>query len=328
MNTPEFDMYANSDLPWYCPSCSSHNRSAVVYDLPFADVDDRSLFTNTHSSQNSSGMISSSFSEVHSEYTSPITPSSDQDSSLSSIGSPTVASSPKPIHYSRGHLRKSKSLRFLCINFQSARKKCKDIATLVETVCPDVVLGTETWLSSDISSSEIFDGSLGYDIHRNDRTDNLHGGVLIAAKKDLELHDVKCSKDVELISGTIGVSKQKKMVISAIYRPPSKTDKEYLRKSYSEISNHRATSKKSVFILGGVFNVPDISLKDNTITGSKHYPRRVSQTYLDVASDLGLEQMVDFPTRGDNTLDLIFTSHSSYQERCKPLPPILAESDH
>ena len=65
-----------------------------------------------------------------------------------------------------------------------------------------------------------------------------------------------------------------------------------------------------------------------SITGSKHYPRRVSKTYLDVASDLGLEQMVDFPTRGDNTLDLIFTSHPSYQERCKPLPPISAKSDH
>ena len=38
--------------------------------------------------------------------------------------------------------------------------------------------------------------------------------------------------------------------------------------------------------------------------------------------------MVDFPTRGDNTLDLIFTSHPSYQERCKPLPPISAKSDH
>ena len=60
----------------------------------------------------------------------------------------------------------------------------------------------------------------------------------------------------------------------------------------------------------------------------KRYPRRIRQTYLDVASDLGLEQMVDFPTRGDNTLDLTFTSHPSYQERWKPLPHISAKSDH
>ena len=57
-------------------------------------------------------------------------------------------------------------------------------------------------------------------------------------------------------------------------------------------------------------------------------PPRVSQTFLDIASELGLEQMVQFPTRGENTLDLIFTSHPSYQERCKSLPPISERSDH
>ena len=58
-------------------------------------------------------------------------------------------------------------------------------------------------------SSEVFDGSLGYDIHRNDRPDNPHGGVLIAAKKDFELYGAKWNKVVELISETITVSKQK-----------------------------------------------------------------------------------------------------------------------
>ena len=74
--------------------------------------------------------------------------------------------------------------------------------------------------------------------------------------------------------------------------------------------------------------MPDVSWKDNSITSSKHCPKRVSQTFLDIASDLGLEQMVQFPTHGQNTLDLIFTSHPSYQERCKSLPPISESSDH
>ena len=54
----------------------------------------------------------------------------------------------------------------------------------------------------------------------------------------------------------------------------------------------------------------------------------MNQTYLDLAAEHSLEQMVDFPTRGDNTLDLVFTSHPSYVERCKPLPPIADKSDH
>ena len=40
-----------------------------------------------------------------------------------------------------------------------------------------------------------------------------------------------------------------------------------------------------------------------------------------------LEQLVDFPTRKNKTLDLIFSSHPSYMVRCKPLPSI-GNSDH
>ena len=39
------------------------------------------------------------------------------------------------------------------------------------------------------------------------------------------------------------------------------------------------------------------------------------------------EQMVDFPTREDKTLDLILTSHPSYKQICKPMPSI-GNSDH
>ena len=38
--------------------------------------------------------------------------------------------------------------------------------------------------------------------------------------------------------------------------------------------------------------------------------------------------MVDFPTRQDNTLDLVLTSHPGFKIRCKPLPPIGPKSDH
>ena len=57
------------------------------------------------------------------------------------------------------------------------------------------------------------------------------------------------------------------------------------------------------------------------------YPSRVSQAFLDIVSDNSLEQMVDFPTRKDKTLDLLFTSHPSHVEKCKPLPSI-GNSDH
>ena len=124
------------------------------------------------------------------------------------------------------------------------------------------------------------------------------------------------------------VPNRKKMVISSYYRPPTHSDESYLKRAYDQISKLRRASRKSVFVLGQNLNVPDVSWKDNSIITSKHYPPRVSQTFLDIASDLGLEQMVQFPTRGENTLDLIFTPYPSCQERCKSLPLISERSDH
>ncbi|KAH3716784.1 hypothetical protein DPMN_059513 [Dreissena polymorpha] len=44
--------------------------------------------------------------------------------------------------------------------------------------------------------------------------------------------------------------------------------------------------------------------------------------------DLSLEQVVNFPTRQQNTLDLVFMPHPNFKIRCKPLPPIGSKSDH
>ncbi|CAG2252708.1 unnamed protein product [Mytilus edulis] len=46
-----------------------------------------------------------------------------------------------------------------------------------------------------------------------------------------------------------------------------------------------------------------------------------------MTADLSVQQLVNKPTRGENTLDLMFTSHPGHLERCKTLPPI-GNSDH
>jgi hypothetical protein len=43
--------------------------------------------------------------------------------------------------------------------------------------------------------------------------------------------------------------------------------------------------------------------------------------------DLSLEQLVSFPTRAEKTLDLVFTTHPSLVDKCKPLPSV-GKSDH
>jgi hypothetical protein len=67
-----------------------------------------------------------------------------------------------------------------------------------------------------------------------------------------------------------------------------------------------------------------IVCSDQFISGRLKSPASTNMSFLclDIASDNGLEQIVDFPTRNENTLDLIFTSHPSYKQRCKPIPAI------
>ena len=43
--------------------------------------------------------------------------------------------------------------------------------------------------------------------------------------------------------------------------------------------------------------------------------------------DLSLEQLVSFPTKGEKTQDLVFMTHPSLVDKCKPLPSI-GKSDH
>ena len=76
--------------------------------------------------------------------------------------------------------------------------------------------------------------------------------------------------------------------------------------------------------LGGDFNLPDIDWTNHQITGHQ-YPIRINNRFMEVVQDLGLEQVVDFPTRKEAFLDLFLTNRPTLVNRCEPLPGI---SDH
>ena len=92
---------------------------------------------------------------------------------------------------------------------------------LVESTKPDVIIGTESWLSEDIKSTYFFNPTLGFKVYRRDRPNDTHGGVLLTVKSDIEVLDIQLHSTLELLSGNIKVG-QKKMVLTAFYRPPKK----------------------------------------------------------------------------------------------------------
>ena len=64
---------------------------------------------------------------------------------------------------------------------------------------PDIILGTETWLSPDIRDAEILPS--GYTILRRDReSSDHHGGVLQAIRSDLVVtRKARCKTDCEIL---------------------------------------------------------------------------------------------------------------------------------
>ena len=71
--------------------------------------------------------------------------------------------------------------------------------------------------------------------------------------------------------------------------------------------------------IAGDINLPDVQWKTNTL--SKHqYTKQINEHFLDILFMLVLSQMVPFPTRLGNTLDVFLTKRSSLVNGCEPIP--------
>ena len=66
---------------------------------------------------------------------------------------------------------------------------------------PDVIIGTESWLTSNHNNSEYFPTDV-HQVEERDRPDDLHGGIFIAAKLDLALvRETELEADCEMEEG-------------------------------------------------------------------------------------------------------------------------------
>ena len=115
------------------------------------------------------------------------------------------------------------------------------------------------------------------------------------------------------------------MIASSFYRPPA-SGESYLNNFCEDITTLKQQYKRAVFHIGGDFNLPDIDWTTNTVNGH-NYPKYISDALVQVIEDLGLEQMITCKTRGDNILDLLFSSNPSLIEKIRSLPPI-GKADH
>ena len=118
-------------------------------------------------------------------------------------------------------------LTSLAVNCQSLLAKRESFMNLIDTYNPDIIFGTESWLKSDILSSEVF--PIGYSVYRCDRADG-YGGVFIACHESL----ISCCLEIdgnlcELVACEVKLLNNSNLIVCSAYCLPSSSD-EYLNK--------------------------------------------------------------------------------------------------
>ena len=208
----------------------------------------------------------------------------------------------------------------MTINFQSCRNKTQELEHLINSVKPDVIIGTETWLNSTINSNEIIKSALGFNVYRKDRPNKSYGGVLIAVTNNLISSVVTdLDTDCEILWVQIDLIGTKSLHIGSFYRPPNSdmTALDNLNLSLERLT-HRTNGN---IWLGGDFNAPHIdwsSMEVSPLAGGSR--RQEQQRLIDISLDHNIEQTIDKPTRGGNILDLLFTNNKSTLQNVFTMP--------
>ena len=100
---------------------------------------------------------------------------------------------------------RKQNIRIMSVNCRSLVSSTKQIALqdLIETHNPDVILGSESHLDPQLTSSEIFPSTYS-NPYRKDRKLG-EGGVFIAVKDDLITTEVKVNTECEVTWATLTI---------------------------------------------------------------------------------------------------------------------------
>ena len=193
------------------------------------------------------------------------------------------------------------------------------ILCLIDASKRDVIIGGETWPKPDIRDSEFFPP--GYHVYRKDRDDG-HGDVLLGISTSLGNNKIEIETEGEFVTANVLGSKHA-IIFAAAYRPPwsDQTYKDSVSKTLSTLCHK--FSNIPIWI-GDDMNLPDTELETEQLT-TNQYTHSICYSFFDTLVNTGLQQIVNFPTRNNNTLDVVLTNSPSFARQCVEMPGL---SDH
>ena len=177
----------------------------------------------------------------------------------------------------------------------------------------DIVCLVETFLTNVDTDALLLFGNTNYKIYRNDRKSH-SCGVAIICKSNLNPIQLYFNNFNNIEHITLVLYSTKNIRLSCIYRPPS-----------TDFNTHKSICKFlfalcdtiSPTIIVGDFNLPLYNWNDNTFP---NYP----STYCEFENSLcqnSLIQLITFPTRNNNLLDLLLTNNPMIISKINECPP-------
>lgn len=187
----------------------------------------------------------------------------------------------------------------------------------------DVIVLTETWLSSTICNGEFFDLN-SFNVFRKDRdflatSKKRGGGVLIAARKNLLANSISLEslspnfndmKQIDILAVRVKLGHQL-IYILTLYIPPSTSSKDYAL-LFESLMSINILYKSNVIIVGD-FNISEF----HSCAANNSYPSEIYNYCNNFSNFLNLNQKNHILNVSHRLLDLVYTnidcliSHSS-----------------
>ena len=205
----------------------------------------------------------------------------------------------------------------------------------------DVLLLTETWLTDDIKSAELF--LPNYDIIRGDRpteSDKLnqiqsdkptesdasrHGGVLTAVKKTIKTEEVSVGELPLSVQSSLRVTKLiglEPLYIAVLYNPPAGSKYRISIEDLQKLFRFLEETCPKRLLFTGDFNMPHTSW--STYDSVNEYEKQIFLLLF----DLNLKQYNDFNTTKKSCFDLVFCNEDSIINDTKLYGNLSRFSDH
>lgn len=190
---------------------------------------------------------------------------------------------------------------------------------------PTIVALTETHLSSDIINSEITMN--GYSVHRTDRLERSHGGVMIYIPNEIpcELILSHSNSVCEVVGINTTINKRQINFINVYIPPDCKlSDMRNIIEKITQCPQVKDQTRET--IITGDFNVPQCEwdFSNKALLGPKKNAK--VEIISEMMETLLLSQHVHGPTRQDNILDLVMTNNADMVNEIEITPTI--HSDH